>query len=79
MAYDLTLDSSNLVPGEYKVCLVLYEVDEFGGYVDLDAVLPAFTFEITDINNYMGIRWHTRNWGSVSLGSLCGKSDDSPN
>ena len=79
MAYDLTLDSSNLVPGEYKVCLVLYEVDEFGGYVDLDAVLPAFTFEITDVNNYMGIRWHTRNWGSVSLGSLCGKSDDSPN
>ena len=76
--YELTLDSSKLVPGEYKTCLVLYEVDEFGGYVDLDAILPAFTFEISDTKKSMGIRWHTRNWGSIFLGKLTAEDERSP-
>ena len=46
--FQLTFDTRFLTRGQYKVCAVLYEMNEFGAYEDYDAVWPFFTFEITD-------------------------------
>jgi hypothetical protein len=44
---------------------VLYEVNEFGTYDDLDAVWPAFVFDIVDTNQEIKINWSSRNWGQI--------------
>ena len=61
--FDMHLDG--LVTGEYAVCLVLYEVSETGKFADLDAVFPAFIFEVQDTLNQMKIEWNHNNWGFV--------------
>lgn len=64
------LNTSMLVPGRYKVLLVLYRVNEFGAYEDIDALWPAFVFEIVDTNNTIKINWRNNAWGRVCLGEL---------
>lgn len=57
----LQADISSLAAGEYKVMLVLYELNSFGIKNDLDAAWPAFSFtkEITDDNTV----WQGKYWG----------------
>ena len=61
------LNYQGLVTGEYAVCLVLYEGDDVGSYVDIDAIYPAFVFEIRDIENNLKIAWDHSNWGYVKF------------
>lgn len=59
------LDYTGLVNGEYTVCLVLYDVNEYGSFLDIDAVYPAFIFEVEDNENRIGLNWVPNNWGHI--------------
>lgn len=61
--FKMSFDSSFLTSGQYKVCAVLYEMNEFGAYEDYDAVWPLFTFEITD--NDTILNWNKNMWGHI--------------
>ena len=36
-----------------------------GTYDDLDAIFPAFTFEIQDNDNHLKINWNVNAWGKI--------------
>ena len=65
--FDFDINLEGLVTGEYAICLVLYEADEFGAFVDLDAIFPAFIFEVRDSKNDLKIAWHHSNWGYIKF------------
>ncbi len=65
--YTFEMNLNGLLTGEYNVCLVLYEVNEFGGFIDVDAIYPAFNFEIRDLENKVGIKWVHANWGNMKF------------
>lgn len=66
----LCMSTDGLVPGKYIVLLVLYEVNEWGTYNDLDAVFPAFTFEIQDNTGVLYINWNNNAWGKLKFKDL---------
>ncbi len=68
--YHLRLHNQRLVPGRYKTCLVLYEVNEFGSYDDLDAVWPGFVFSIVDTREAISVNWSIHNWGRLYFDNL---------
>ena len=59
--------TSGLTPGTYVVLLVLYEVNEWGTYDDLDAVLPAFVYEIVDTEKKMKLNWNSYHLGRIKF------------
>ena len=61
---------SGLVQGRYYALLVLYQVNEYGVYNDLDAIDPAFCFEIHQTNNQLGLNWNTKTWGKIKFQDL---------
>lgn len=64
--YQFVLRNNRLVQGKYKVLLVLYEVNEFGTYNDLDAVWPAFNFEVVDSESQIKLNWDNYSWGRIN-------------
>ena len=60
----VNFDPRMLTVGRYRMCLVLFEIDEFHNSHDLDLLLPAFQFEIQDED---GIVWNHRSWGHINL------------
>ena len=64
-SFDFRLDYTGLVNGEYLVCLVLYDGNDYGNFIDIDAVYPAFMFSIEDTENSIGLNWDHRNWGYI--------------
>lgn len=65
--FDFDMNLQGIVTGEYAVCLVLYVANESGAYVDIDAIYPAFIFEIRDSGNQLKIEWSHSNWGYVKF------------
>lgn len=59
-----------LIPGKYSALLVLYEVNEMGAYDDLDAIFPAFQFEIIENNKSSEINWNISHWGKIRFDDL---------
>lgn len=58
------IDVSSIVPGRYTINPVIYEVNEFGTYINLDGLKDVYCFEIEqtpDFNNNM--IWQSRYWG----------------
>ena len=70
MVYSFNASLKGLVPGRYMVLLVIYEVNEWGTYNDLDAIYPAFMFEVYDTNNSLGINWNYHAWGKIKFDDL---------
>ena len=68
--FHLKADLRGLIPGNYVALMVLYEVNEAGEFVDLDAVLPAFCFEVRDSYGRQGIRWIPSAWGYMQFPNL---------
>lgn len=67
VSFSFNLKNRGIVPGRYKTCLVLYEVNEYGTYEDLDAVFPGCTFEIMDRNQAVKLSWNRGCWGRICL------------
>ena len=70
--YDLTFNTSGITRGHYKVCGVIYEMNQYGTYEDLDAIWPLFTFEIVDENL---INWNTNHWGHIRFENMLVNED----
>ena len=64
------LDISQLAPGKYTVIFVLYQVNKFGTYSDIDRVEHGLNFEIVEDDNNEKIEWTHRWWGHVILPKL---------
>ena len=63
---EICADVSRLVPGRYTFSFVFYEVNEYGGNVNLDGVKDVYCFEMATVpgfNNNM--EWQPRYWGHV--------------
>lgn len=69
-AFDFDIHFKGLVNGEYTVCLVLYDVNEYGSFIDIDAVYPAFVFKIDDTDNKIGLNWVSTNWGYICFDDI---------
>ena len=60
------IDISRLVPGRYTICPVLYEVNNFGAYNNLDGLKDPYCFEIAAVNDFNNnMIWQPRYWGYV--------------
>ena len=60
----LQIDTRRLVPGRYTLSPVIYEVNEFGSYVNLDGLKDIYCFDVAvtpGFNNNMP--WTQRYWG----------------
>ena len=68
--FDFELRYTGLVNGEYTVCLVLYDVNEYGSFLDIDAVYPAFVFKVDDSENKIGLNWVSNNWGHICFDEM---------
>ena len=64
------MSADGLMPGRYSVLLVLYEVNEFGTYEDLDAIKQAFVFEIVDSQQMVKINWNSYHLGKIQFKEL---------
>lgn len=73
--FHLKADLRGLIPGNYVALLVLYEVNEAGEFIDLDAVFPAFCFEVRDTFGRQGIRWLPATWGYMQFPNMTVRDD----
>lgn len=64
------LDISRLAPGRYTVVFVLYEVNEFGTYSNIDRVEHGLNFEVIYDDDSEKIEWNHRWWGHIVLPKL---------
>lgn len=65
------LDTAHIVPGKYTMSIILYEVNQFGTFRNLDGVKDAYIFELQSQEEYAHrMEWSHRYWGHVSLGEL---------
>ena len=63
---DVLIDTSMIVPGRYTLSPVIYEVNEYGGYNNLDGLKGIYCFEICTVPNFNhNMPWTTRYWGNV--------------
>ena len=46
---------------------VLFSMNEFGTFVDYDAIYPAFSFEMED---RPGVTWHGNSWGRIKFDDI---------
>ena len=61
--YHMSLDCTSLLTGgKYKCLFVLYAVNEYGTFVDYDAIYPVLAFEIEDRPE---LQWHGSTWGRI--------------
>ena len=70
--------AAGLAPGTYAVLLVLYEVNEWGTYNDLDAIFPVFTYEVVDTEKKMKINWNSYHLGRIKFEDMrfIGQAED---
>ena len=69
-SFRLGMYVNGLMPGRYVVLLVAYEKNDFGTYDDLDAIMPAFTFEVIDTNQKTKINWNTFHLGKIQFNDI---------
>ncbi len=63
----MSLDTELLTGGKYKCLFCLYVVNEFGTYVDYDAIYPAFSFDVEEISELL---WRGNMWGRIKFKNL---------
>ncbi len=62
----LKIDTSKLVPGNYSLNFVVYEVNEFGHTTNLDGLVEVLFFEIVTVPNFNNnMEWLSRYWGHM--------------
>lgn len=65
--YHMSMNLDMLTEGRYKCLFVLYEVNDYGTYIDYDAIYPAFTFEMEPFSDLL---WRGNMWGRIRLNDL---------
>lgn len=70
--FNVELDITRLISGKYQLLVVLCEIGELGGRIDIDAVYPACVFEVVhDKFNDYSFDWNKKQWGYIQLTDLC--------
>lgn len=64
VSYTMSFCTKGLVRGQYKVCGVIYEMNQYGSYEDYDAIFPFLSFEIIDDNT---VNWNVNLWGRIQF------------
>lgn len=68
---EYTLDTSRIVPGQYMLSFVLYEVGEFGADRNIDVVRDIYSFTISPVIGFnLDMPWNSQWWGNVFVGEL---------
>lgn len=67
--FDLNL--THVVPGKYSMSIILYQVNKYGTWANVDGIKDVFCFEVVadDGFNY-NMDWNHRFWGHVMLDSI---------
>ena len=60
--FHVTFLPEHVVPGKYRMDMVLYEMNEFGDSFDMDLIVPVFLFEIQKESD---IVWNQQSWGHI--------------
>lgn len=69
--YKINLDISDLAPGQYKLFIVVSELDGSGRSQDLDAVQPSCLFEVLENkNSSYNLNWRNNCWGHIRLNDM---------
>ena len=64
----MQFDTTHMAPGRYKVDIIAYIYDEFGGEQFLDGVYPGFVFEVDDkVDDENQLMWLHQYWGHIRL------------
>lgn len=63
----MSMNTELLTGGKYKCLFCLYVVNEFGTYVDYDAIYPAFSFDVEEITDLL---WRGNMWGRIRFKDL---------
>lgn len=72
----LTLDTTHLMPGQYRVDIVAYQCDKFGYERLVDGVYPGFSFEVENkLNEAVKLLWLHQYWGHVCLHNVLVRED----
>ena len=67
----ITMPFTHLVAGQYRADLVAFRYDESGIEYMIDAVYPAFLFQVEqELNDTNYVDWHHKYWGEVRLHDL---------
>lgn len=57
-------DIGNIVPGQYNISVVLFELDKYGVNISLDGLHRIYNFQIQPILGYnQNMEWQSRYWG----------------
>ena len=70
-AVTLQIDTTRLAPGRYTLSPVVYEVNAYGGYTNLDGLKDVYCFDVAvtpGFNNNMP--WQQRYWGNFYCDTL---------
>lgn len=68
---DITFDTSNIVPGQYGITYVLYEVNSYNVDKNLDVLREIYSIVINGDETFNhGMEWRTMYWGHVTNGHL---------
>jgi len=68
---DITFDTSNIVPGQYGITYVLYEVNSYNVDKNLDVLREIYSIVINGDETFNhGMEWQTMYWGHVTNGHL---------
>ena len=69
--FNVELDITRLISGKYQLLVVLCEIGELGGRIDIDAVYPACVFEVVqDKFKDYSFDWNKKQWGYIQLPNL---------
>ena len=69
--FNVELDITRLISGKYQLLVVLCEIGELGGRIDIDAVYPACVFEVVhDKFNDYSFDCNKKQWGYIQLPNL---------
>ena len=67
----LKIDISNVVPGQYTLSFVLYDIGKYGADANIDVVRDVYIFSISPILGFNhNMIWNPQWWGNVSIGDL---------
>ena len=61
------LDTSRFSPGVYRVRMVAFEPNIYGGQVRFDCIDNAFMFEVYNFHEENNMEWESNWWGNYVL------------
>ena len=65
-----TIDTSQLAPGNYRLKLALYQVNDYGTEEHCDVVDNVIFFHVADGSAVNNMTWQHRWWGSVRMNNI---------